>query len=266
MRLGRSGCSASRRAARCRGRAIRFERPGRRHARRSWSTCCGPSSTPGTAPGWPPDSAGRGASRGRTAPSFPTSSSATGRGRGTCAASAPSAGRRPSALWATDPAGFGQVGCVYTAQGFEYDWNGVIIGPDLVWRDGGWVAIRTASKDPDFRSRTKVSDQRVRPAGPQRLQGAADPRDDRHGHLLAPTPKPARCSGRWSRRPPVLGWLGCVCSVRPIPVPGRQCGDHRLENTSVHGRADVPVPEPLRSDDRRGQPDSIGRAHLPGGV
>ena len=55
-------------------------------------------------------------------------------------------GAPPSALWATDPAGFGQVGCVYTAQGFEYDWNGVIIGPDLVWRDGGWVTDRTAAR------------------------------------------------------------------------------------------------------------------------
>jgi hypothetical protein len=64
----------------------------------------------------------------------------------------------PSALWATDPAGFGQVGCVYTAQGFEYDWNGVIIGPDLIWRGGGWRAVREASRDPDFRSRAKVTD------------------------------------------------------------------------------------------------------------
>ncbi|MFD5739924.1 DNA/RNA helicase domain-containing protein [Streptomyces massasporeus] len=50
-------------------------------------------------------------------------------------------------LWATDPAGFSQVGCIYTAQGFEYDWNGVILGPDLVWRDGTWVPNREASKD-----------------------------------------------------------------------------------------------------------------------
>ena len=41
-----------------------------------------------------------------------------------------------AALWATEPGGFSQVGCIYTAQGFEYDWNGVIIGPDLVIRDG----------------------------------------------------------------------------------------------------------------------------------
>lgn len=60
-------------------------------------------------------------------------------------------GAPPASLWATDPAGFGQVGCVYTAQGFEYDWNGVIFGPDLVWRDDRWVAQPKASKDPAMR-------------------------------------------------------------------------------------------------------------------
>lgn len=35
--------------------------------------------------------------------------------------------------WSSDPAGFGQVGCVYTAQRFEYDWSGVILGADLIW-------------------------------------------------------------------------------------------------------------------------------------
>lgn len=64
----------------------------------------------------------------------------------------------PAALWATEDGGFGQVGCVYTAQGFEYDWNGVILGPDLVWRDGGFVSVRTANKDPDFRNAKKISD------------------------------------------------------------------------------------------------------------
>lgn len=67
-------------------------------------------------------------------------------------------GAPPSALWATDPAGFGQVGCIYTAQGFEYDWNGVIIGPDLVWRTDRWVVNRSANKDPDFKNTNKVSD------------------------------------------------------------------------------------------------------------
>jgi uncharacterized protein len=67
-------------------------------------------------------------------------------------------GAPPATLWATDPAGFGQVGCVYTAQGFEYDWNGVIIGPDLVWRGAGWAESRSANKDPDFRNRAKITD------------------------------------------------------------------------------------------------------------
>ncbi|WP_372663108.1 DNA/RNA helicase domain-containing protein [Amycolatopsis kentuckyensis] len=45
----------------------------------------------------------------------------------------------PSAsYWASDPDGFGQVGCIYTAQGFEYDWSGVIFGEDLVIRNGQW--------------------------------------------------------------------------------------------------------------------------------
>jgi len=67
-------------------------------------------------------------------------------------------GAPPSSLWATDPAGFEQVGCVYTAQGFEYDWNGVILGDDLVWRDDRWVAQRDRNRDPDLRSRKTVDD------------------------------------------------------------------------------------------------------------
>ncbi|MEU6914143.1 DUF2075 domain-containing protein [Streptomyces olindensis] len=67
-------------------------------------------------------------------------------------------GAPPSALWATDPAGFGQIGCVYTAQGFEYDWSGVIIGPDLVWRGDRWITDRTASKDPVFKRSTPDAD------------------------------------------------------------------------------------------------------------
>ena len=54
-------------------------------------------------------------------------------------------------LWAIDPKGFDQIGCVYTVQGFEYDWNGVIMGPDLVWRTDRWVAVPSGSKDPAMR-------------------------------------------------------------------------------------------------------------------
>jgi DUF2075 family protein len=53
----------------------------------------------------------------------------------------------PSSLWAYDPRGIDQVGCVYTAQGFEYDYAGVIFGPDLVVRNGEWVGQPTESHD-----------------------------------------------------------------------------------------------------------------------
>lgn len=69
-------------------------------------------------------------------------------------------GAPAAAFWASDPAGFGQVGCVYTAQGFEYDYAGVIIGRDLVWRRDRWVADRTENKDPDFRNAKTVGDDR----------------------------------------------------------------------------------------------------------
>lgn len=68
-------------------------------------------------------------------------------------------GAPAAALWATDPAGFGQVGCIYTAQGFEYDYAGVIFGPDLLWRGGAWRSVRNANKDPDFRSMARVPDE-----------------------------------------------------------------------------------------------------------
>ncbi len=57
------------------------------------------------------------------------------------------AGAPGTPYWASDPAGFEQVGCVYTAQGFEYDYAGVIMGPDLVWRGDAWEAHPEASFD-----------------------------------------------------------------------------------------------------------------------
>lgn len=57
------------------------------------------------------------------------------------------AGAPGTPFWASDPAGFEQVGCVYTAQGFEYDYSGVIMGPDLVWRTDRWVARPEYSHD-----------------------------------------------------------------------------------------------------------------------
>lgn len=57
-------------------------------------------------------------------------------------------------LWASEEGGFDQVGCVYTAQGFEYDWSGVILGPDLGWEDGHLVVRGEFNKDPFLRRLT----------------------------------------------------------------------------------------------------------------
>ncbi|MFB4273475.1 DUF2075 domain-containing protein [Nonomuraea sp. GTA35] len=53
----------------------------------------------------------------------------------------------PSSLWATHPAGFNQIGCIYTAQGFEYKYAGVIFGDDLTWNGQKWESHRRANKD-----------------------------------------------------------------------------------------------------------------------
>jgi hypothetical protein len=57
--------------------------------------------------------------------------------------------RHPYYLWATKPERIREVGCIYSAQGFEWDYCGVIMGDDLVWRSGrGWVGSKGASEDP----------------------------------------------------------------------------------------------------------------------
>ncbi|SHJ17526.1 hypothetical protein SAMN05421803_10445 [Nocardiopsis flavescens] len=54
-------------------------------------------------------------------------------------------------LWATQEGGERQVGCIYTAQGLEYDDAGVIIGPDLVRRGDRWEAHPETSHDKAMR-------------------------------------------------------------------------------------------------------------------
>lgn len=50
--------------------------------------------------------------------------------------------------WARESGGVERAGCVYTAQGFEFDYAGVIFGPDLVYREGlGWIGQRERSED-----------------------------------------------------------------------------------------------------------------------
>ncbi|MFJ4908227.1 DUF2075 domain-containing protein [Streptomyces sp. NPDC093249] len=63
-------------------------------------------------------------------------------------------GAPPSRIWSVHENGLGQIGCVYTAQGLEWDWCGVIMGEDMVRRDGKWVFRRGKDRqdeEPDVR-------------------------------------------------------------------------------------------------------------------
>jgi DUF2075 family protein len=53
--------------------------------------------------------------------------------------------------WAASKDGIEQVGCVHTIQGLEFDWIGVLIGDDLIYRDGA------VEGDPSKRAKTDAS-------------------------------------------------------------------------------------------------------------
>ena len=55
--------------------------------------------------------------------------------------------------WAYKPDGIKQVGCIYTAQGFEFDYIGVIVGNDLVYdaKTDKLVGNISATKDPTLK-------------------------------------------------------------------------------------------------------------------
>ncbi|MBJ6630153.1 DNA/RNA helicase domain-containing protein [Streptomyces sp. I4(2020)] len=59
-----------------------------------------------------------------------------------------------SQLWASHTGGHQQIGCIYTAQGLEYHHAGVIIGPDLTWKNGHWHAHPQHSRDEALRHLT----------------------------------------------------------------------------------------------------------------
>lgn len=56
--------------------------------------------------------------------------------------------------WAYKPEGIKQVGCIYTAQGFEFDYAGVIIGPDLIYNTESHKieTVKSATRDPMLRT------------------------------------------------------------------------------------------------------------------
>ncbi len=61
-------------------------------------------------------------------------------------------------LWIVKPGSVDQVGCIHTCQGLELDYVGVIIGPDLAYRDGCIVtdATKRASSDQSVKGLKKM--------------------------------------------------------------------------------------------------------------
>ncbi|WP_163989495.1 DUF2075 domain-containing protein [Pyxidicoccus caerfyrddinensis] len=53
--------------------------------------------------------------------------------------------------WANEDRYYEQVGSIYSVQGFEFDYVGVVWGEDLVWRTDRWVANVTKNKDRTFK-------------------------------------------------------------------------------------------------------------------
>lgn len=62
----------------------------------------------------------------------------------------------PYTRWAETEEGETQVGCIYSAQGFEFSRAGVIWGRDLVWRGSAWVAQKSESFDRPVKSSTDM--------------------------------------------------------------------------------------------------------------
>lgn len=72
------------------------------------------------------------------------------------AASGLAKGIPKSHYWANDPNGINQIGCIYTAQGFEFDYVGVIWGRDLVynWDSNSWEGRKEESYDSEVKRAT----------------------------------------------------------------------------------------------------------------
>src|SRR5690606_9921313 len=78
---------------------------------------------------------------------------------------------KDGSLWIIAPESIEEVGCIHTCQGLELEYVGVIIGPDLVVRDGRVETVPTARARHD---KTMKGLGKMRKADPARAQEIAD--------------------------------------------------------------------------------------------
>lgn len=67
---------------------------------------------------------------------------------------------KDGSLWLVTPGSEEQVGCIHTCQGLELDYVGVIVGPDLLWRDDRVVTdvSKRAASDKSIKGWKKLSE------------------------------------------------------------------------------------------------------------
>ncbi|MDD5677885.1 MAG: DUF2075 domain-containing protein [Kiritimatiellae bacterium] len=76
--------------------------------------------------------------------------------------------------WATSSDGIEQVGCVHTSQGIEFDWLGVLVGPDLTFRNGKVVGepLKRAKTDASLKGwKKELADSR---GDPEKMRAVLD--------------------------------------------------------------------------------------------
>lgn len=78
---------------------------------------------------------------------------------------------KDGSLWIVTPGSVEQVGCIHTCQGLELDYVGVIVGPDIAYRDGQIVtdATKRAGSDQSVRGLNQI-----RLADPERARAVGD--------------------------------------------------------------------------------------------
>jgi DUF2075 family protein len=64
-----------------------------------------------------------------------------------------------SSTWAIDPTSVNEIGCIHTCQGLEFDYIGVIIGPDLRYEDGHIITdySKRAKTDSSLKGINKIA-------------------------------------------------------------------------------------------------------------
>lgn len=78
---------------------------------------------------------------------------------------------KDGSMWIVTPGSVEQVGCIHTCQGLELDYVGVIVGPDIAYRDGQIVtdATKRAGSDQSVRGLNQI-----RLADPERARAVGD--------------------------------------------------------------------------------------------